>query len=606
MLLCCLILLPARGQQPGALPAAGGRPPVPETRPPAPGSRPRQAAPPARPLVLVLAAGPADLAVLRRYDYAPLQPDSLSAWQQVQSLSRQLQQDGYLTASADSFSLRRDTLYVHYYVGGRFRWASLRAANPADEFWQAAGYQEKYFRQAPVNVDQYGRLQQQVLREAENKGYPFASLQLDSLRIAGDKLAGVLRLDRGPLVTFDSLKVVGSSRAGHRFLSRYLQIYPGQPFSQQLVDRADQLLRGLPYVTLRQPAQVGFSFNRARVYLTIDEKKSNQFDGIIGFLPDPRRKGQLLINGELNLQVRNIRGTGKQLGLQWRKVAQASQVLDASYLHPNLLGSPFELATVFNLYKQDSSFLTLQPRVQLSYYTGQGSKVSFFSEQRSSRLLLSAPGVRSRQDSLADLRYRSYGVALQHRTLDDLHFPKSGVLADVQLALGNKTVLQNPAFEAAYYDTLDLRSTQVSGAWRGEYYWQLARKGVLLTRLQGETLFNKRLYRNDLFRLGGLNSLRGFTDFAFYASTYGVATMEYRYYMADDSYVLLFYDQGYYRRDLPQDKTQQYPQGLGTGISFSTGAGIFQFIYSVGRSRELNQPMSLNFSRIHFGIVSRF
>jgi translocation and assembly module TamA len=588
-LLFCVGLVPARGQQgPPARPTA------------------KAAAPAERPTVLVLAASEAGQAVLRRYAYESRQPDSLSAWQQVRSLTRQLQQDGYLTAAADSFFFRRDTVYVNYYVGERFRWAYLRAADPGDDFWPAVGFKEKYYRQAPVSPAQFSRLQEAVLTVAENNGYPFARVQLDSLRLEGGAISGVLRLDRGQPVEFDSLQIAGSSRAGRRFLSRYLQIYPGQPYSQQKVDRADQLLRALPYVTLRQPAQVAFARNRARVYLFIDDKKANQFDGIVGFLPDPRRKGGLLINGELNLQVRNIRGTGKQLGLQWRKVGQASQVLDASYLHPNFLGSPFELGTTFNLYKQDSTFLTLRPRVQLSYYTGRGSKVSFFSEVRSSRLLLSAPGVRSRQDTLADVRYQAYGIALQHSTLDDLYFPKSGFLADGQLAVGNKTVLRNPAFEAGYYDTLDLKSAQLSGAWRGEYFWQLARNSVLLTRLQGETLFNRRLFRNDLFRVGGLNSLRGFTDFAFYASTYGVGTLEYRFYTASDSYVLLFYDQGYYRRDLPRDKTQQYPFGLGGGISFSTGAGIFQFIYAVGRSRELNQPVSLNFSRIHFGIVSRF
>jgi outer membrane protein assembly factor BamA len=594
LLFCfCLGLVPARGQQKGADP-----PPVKPS-----GDLP---APAARPTILVLTASDAGQAVLGRYKYEARHPDSLSARQQVRTLTRQLQQDGYLTASADTFYFRRDTAYVHYYVGDRFRWAYLRADNPGDDFWSAAGFKEKYYRQSPVSTTQFGRLQDEVLTAAENSGYPFARLQLDSLHITQGAIAGVIRLERGPLVVFDSLEIVGSSRAGRRFLSRYLQIYPGQPFSQQKVDRAGQLLRALPYVTIRQPAQVGFSRDRARVYLSIDEKKANQFDGIVGFLPDPRRNGKLLINGEVNLEVRNIRGSGKQLGLQWRKVAQASQVLDASYLHPNLLGSPFELGTTFNLYKQDSTFLTLRPRIQLSYYTGQGSKVSFFSEVRSSRLLLSAPGVLSRKDTLADIRYNAFGMAWQHRTLDDLYFPKSGFLADAQLAMGNKTVLQNPAYEAGYYDTLDLKSTQVSGAWRGEYFWQVARNGVLLTRLQGEALFNQRLFRNDLFRIGGLNSIRGFPDFAFYASTYGVGTLEYRLYTAADSYVLLFFDQGYYRRDLPQDKTQQYPFGLGGGISFSTGAGIFQFIYSVGRSRELNQPVSLNFSRIHFGIVSRF
>lgn len=583
-LCCCLAFLPVLGQQGNT------------------GNKPAEK----QGIHLALQASAADQAVLRRYPFGLRQPDSLSARQQVRELTSRLQQDGYLTASADSFFFRRDTLYVAFYLGQRFRWAYLRPANPADDVWAETGFKEKYYRQAFVNPVQFARLQQDILTWAENKGYPYARLQLDSVAITGSTIAGRFQLDKGPLVVFDSLQVVGSSRAGHQFLKRYLQIYPGQPYSQQLVDRADKLLRALPYVVLRQPTQVGFSLSRARVYLAIDEKKANQFDGMIGFLPNPRQQNKLLINGELNLAVHNIRGSGKQLGLQWRKVAQGSQVLDAHYGHPHILGSPLSLETHFHLYKQDSAFLNLRPRAQLSYYTGKGSKVSFFSEVRSSRLLLSAPGVLSRQDSLADVRYHAYGMGLQHKKLDDLYFPKSGYRTEVQLAAGNKTRLKHPAFEAAYYDTLDLKTTQWAGSWRGEYYLPLGSKGVLLTRLQGEALLSQQLFRNDLFRVGGLNSIRGFPDFAFYAAAYAVSTLEYRLYTEADSYVLLFYDQGYYRRNLKEDKIQQYPSGLGAGISFSTGAGIFQFIYAVGKSRELDQPLNLNFSRVHFGLVSRF
>jgi outer membrane protein assembly factor BamA len=242
----------------------------------------------------------------------------------------------------------------------------------------------------------------------------------------------------------------------------------------------------------------------------------------------------------------------------------------------------------------------------LAYYTLQGSRVSFFTEMNSSRLLLSPPGIRNLHDTLADVKYNAYGISYLRNTLDDIYFPRRGYLADAQLAIGNKTILRNNALEAGYYDTIQLKTTQISGAWRAEYYLKVAQNSVLLSRLQGEALFNQRQYRNELFRLGGLTSIRGFSDFAFYASAYAVGTLEYRLYTAADGYVLLFYDQGYYRRDLPRDRTQQYPFGLGGGISFSTGAGIFQFIYSVGRSQEINQPISLNYSRIHFGLVSRF
>jgi translocation and assembly module TamA len=48
------------------------------------------------------------------------------------------------------------------------------------------------------------------------------------------------------------------------------------------------------------------------------------------------------------------------------------------------------------------------------------------------------------------------------------------------------------------------------------------------------------------------------------------------------------------------------PTGLGAGLSFRTAAGLFQFVYSVGRSELLNTGFSLSNSKIHFGLTSRF
>ena len=133
----------------------------------------------------------------------------------------------------------------------------------------------------------------------------------------------------------------------------------------------------------------------------------------------------------------------------------------------------------------------------------------------------------------------------------------------------------------------------------------MKRAGVLLVRLRGESLVNPRLFTNDLFRLGGLNSLRGFNENQFYTSSYAVATAEFRQFVGADSYVFLFADQAYTRfdaTDAPGGPDQ--PTGLGAGLSFRTAAGLFQFVYSVGRSNE--QAFELRTSKIHFGLTSRF
>ncbi|WP_205503625.1 BamA/OMP85 family outer membrane protein [Rufibacter psychrotolerans] len=557
-------------------------------------------------IVQVLSPDPEAVQIWQRLQPKLSASDSLGLQQELRGWLSRVQEEGYLTASIDSVQQRNDSLWVHVYVGRPYNWASLKNGNVGEGLLEKVGFREKLYSGQPFRPAEFAQLQQSLLREAENSGFPYAAVQIDSLRLYNDSISGVLRVVRGPLMLIDSVQIIGSSRMQLRTLYRYTQLAPGQPFSQQRVEAAMRALRQLPFVRITGEPQVLFAKNQARVYFFLDEKKANQFDGIIGFLPDPNSSAnKLLITGEVNLQVRNLRGSGKQLGLHWRKVERNSQILDIEYRHPHFFNSPFEVAGLFHLYKQDTSFLNLRPRLEIAYPLSTTSRVTFFAEVLSSQLL-SPEALRQRtsDSSAIDANFTSYGLAYAWGNLDDLYFPRRGTQAYFQGAVGNKRVQRNARVEASYYDTLQMKTTQLSLAGRVERYWPISKNGVVLTRLRAEALVNQRLYLNELYRLGGLNSLRGFDDYAFYASSYAISTLEYRLYTGQDSYVFLLYDQGYLRRDLKSEKNIQWASGVGGGISFSTGAGVFQLVYSVGRTSQ--EGFSLSRGKIHFGITGRF
>ncbi|MFD2514095.1 outer membrane protein assembly factor [Pontibacter locisalis] len=546
----------------------------------------------------------AGLQYLQQYSYKNTNPDSAAAAKEVLQLVYRLQQDGHLLASVDSLYLRRDTLHVKLYAGQPFEWAQLRNGNLSEGILLESGFREKFYREVPFKPAEYVKLQQRILNYAERNGYPFASVWLDSIKIEGNSIEAALMVEKAFVVTYDSLEIVGNTKTQPKFLMRYLQLLPEQVYNQDQINSSQRLLTQLPYIRTVRPPQVRFAKDKAKVYYFLEDRQANQIDGVVGFLPDPTRKEKLLITGEANLSIRNIQGTGKQLALQWRRVNKGSVILNGEYLHPNLLGTPFELGAKFNLLKQDSSFITIQPHLQLAYYTLKYGKFSVFTEWRNSRILSSANTQSLQQLDLADARTNTYGLNYLWNNLDDFYFPKRGRLVELQLAAGNKKLLRNPELEKSFYDTLDIKTTQLSLRLRLENYFRVGKSSALLTRLQGEALLNDQIFLNDMFRLGGLNTLRGFDEYFFYASSYAVGTLEYRLFTAQDSYVLLFYDQGYYRSDLESSLAQGYPFGVGGGISFSTGAGIFQLVYSLGKSDQ--QPLSLKYSKIHFGITSKF
>ena len=610
LLLLMGMLLAGFGRGQGLSPVAAPNQPglaAPVLPPIAPPAAPPRRLPPARPRVLALTAAPADLALLRRYRLRASAPDSLAALRQVRELLLALRADAYLTASADELRWTRDSLRVRLYLGPAFRWAYLRNGNLGDGLLARAGYRERLYRNQPFRPDEFARLEERILGEAENQGYPFATVGLDSVRVSGHDVTGRVVLRRGPVVVFDSLQIVGNTKTKKRFLTKYLQIFPNQAYSQQRVMAAAQLLRQLPYVRLRAEPEVRFAKGRARVYLLLDDRPSNQFDAIVGVLPRTGT-GQSGVDftGDVTINLRNIKGGGKQFGLNWRKTDAISQVFDVQYVHPNFFGTPLEVSASFNLYRQNEAFLTLRPRLQVTYPTAQTGRVGFFFEQRSSRLLydsLTYANLTRLPDNI-DSQFNSYGLTYAWNSLDDLFFPHRGYLFNLQGAVGSKTVVKNSALNDSLYRRVPLRSTQYSTAFRAERYLRAGKQGVLLLRLRGEGIFNPRLYLNDLYRLGGLNSLRGFNENFYYTSAYAVGTVEFRQFTGPDSYVFLFADQAYYRRDLPADRAADQPTGLGAGLSFRTAAGLFQFVYSVGRAS--GQPFAIGASKIHFGLTSRF
>ncbi|WP_191906479.1 BamA/TamA family outer membrane protein [Hymenobacter baengnokdamensis] len=620
---CCWLALgagPLGAQTPAGAPGVAvpnvpplASPPLPPAAPPAAPAATRR---PGNVRVLKIEAEPAGRALVRHLHPRATVPDSLTALRTVRELVLALQADAYLTASADNIRWGRDTVRVRLYVGEQFRWAYLHNGNLGDGLLTRAGYREKFFRRTPWRPADWVALQERVLTEAENQGYPFATVGLDSVRFSGHDIAGRVVLKRGPVVYFDSLQVIGTSKTKKRFLTQYLQIPPATPYSQQRVDAISALLRQLPYVRLRAEPEVRFARNRARVYLLLDERSSSQFDAIVGLLPNTDGTSGVQFTGDVTIALRNMRGGGKQVALQWRKTDALSQLLDASYLHPNIFGTPLEVGGTFNLYKQTGNYLTIKPRVQVSYPTARAGRLSFYAEQQSSRLLLDSLGyvAINNQNVLptyVDSGYNSYGIGYSRANLDDLYFPHRGLFFSAQGGVGTKTVRRNASISESLYNGLALRSTQYSFGARAEHYWALSRQAVLLVRLRGEGLFNQQLFLNDLFRLGGLNSLRGFSENQFYTNAYGVGTVELRQFTGPEGYVFVFADQALlqaysYQATTLGAHTPDTPTGLGAGLSFRTAAGLFQFVYSVGRSGFLNTGFSLASSKIHFGLTSRF
>ena len=537
--------------------------------------------------------------------YDLINKDSSSVYAQIQSTINSLYAESYFFANIQTIDWRNDSCFTLINVNNKFKINKLKRGTLHTWRLKKVDFSESYFENKDFNPKSVSELCNRIIKFSQNNGFPFANVILDSLEIINDQLNASVDYNMGPFFKFDTILVSGKCKINRRFLENYLRIEPGQTFSQDKIDNIERALKQLPYLTIKGPTNVFFNEGMVRVEVVLEDKKTNQVDGIVGLLPNSNKDGGVLLTGEFNLILRNLFQTGKMLKGEWRRFQQESQLLNLDYYHPNLLHSDFDVSCAFNFLKQDSTFLNLNRKLSLYYRMNGNGKLSlnigFISSRLGSNNTLKSATV---LPSYSDYDYISYGLGYDFNQLDNIFYPRKGFLFHSDIAIGNKNIIKNSIFNDNVYNNVKLQSLMMIGNIVIEKYFRLKGNSVLLLKSVGGKIYNNNIFFNDLYRLGGLKSIRGFNDNEFYASDYNINTLEFRQYLDETSYLLLFAEQSYIYYNLTTKKVIDYPSGLGVGVSFTSGPGIFSFVYSVGKSKL--QQMSLNQSKIHFGFVSRF
>ncbi len=521
----------------------------------------------------------------------------LGAQQWSASVRSDLIAQGWLEASCDSLLVIGDTTHGLFHMGDRYRWARLGAGNVPLEIASAAHFRERFYSGRPLSPRQMARLYEGLLEECEQNGYPFASVGLDSLLATGDGLRATIQLDKGRLTRMDSVIVRGDARIGQRYLYAHIGISPGDPYNETLVAGIDKRLRELPFISQKQAPYVLFTPERTKVYLFLNTKKASSFNGILGVQPEPAT-GKVKFTGDLDLRLRNALRHGEAIDLNWRALQDRTQDLKVRFNYPFAFNTPFGTDLSLKLFKRDTTFLEVTSRAALEYALARSDKVSVFvnnkSSERLGRFVLTTPG-------LGDMKLTSYGLGVQRDRFDYRFNPRAGLGVDLEGSVGRKR--STTASIADQATTPYSYTTQYE--LNGHVVWHipLGRRATLRLAGQGGSMVNPTLYRNELYRIGGLKSLRGVDEASIYCSSFAMGTAEYRFLFEENSNFFVFADQAWWE-DQSQQLLTDTPLGFGVGTSFETKAGIFSLTYALGK--QFSNPIELRGGKVHFGFTSLF
>lgn len=509
-----------------------------------------------------------------------------------------LQGKGYLEASCDTCSFGADTTVCPIHLGRPYRWARLSAHGVPTEIASAANFREKTFMDAPMDPGKVGALFNALLKQCENHGYPFAKVWLDSLQVMGDGLMATVRLDQGRFIRYDSVVVRGTVRTSLRYLHSSIGIKPGDVYNEELLLAVEQRLRELPFVNQRQRPYVQFTPENTKLFLFLDAKKASSINGVLGLQPDPTT-GKVTLTGDLDLRLRNALKRGEAIDLNWRRLQNATQDLKIHVNLPYAFNTPFGLDGTLKLFKRDTTFLELTARGGLEYLMSQGDKVTLFVNSKSSDRLGSNAIA---QPGLADVSLISYGLGLFRERYDYRFNPRRGHSLQLEGSAGRKKTSQAVFGQSEPSPEVKTVQFELSGAFAAHI--PIARRSTFRMAAQGGRMVNDDLYVNELYRMGGLKTLRGTDEASIQCSSYLIGTLEYRYVFEENSNFFLFVDQAWWERTVESEFVTDTPLGFGAGTTFETKAGLFSLTYALGQ--QFNEPVLLRGGKVHFGFISLF
>ena len=516
-----------------------------------------------------------------------------------------LRNEGYLLAVIDTLICDSFNCKVKLLVGEKYQWAHLKKGNVDDEILSSTGFHEKMYANIPFKPAQFSKAMDKILTWCDNNGYPFARVKLDSVSIEGSTVNAQLHLTKNRFIKIDSFNVEGNATIKKRFLYHYLHVKPGDIYDEHQIKQISQRIKQLPFLKEKQPQVVKIADEYTKLYLFLDKKNASQFDGILGL--QPQQNGKTVLTGDMRIRLyNNIFKAGELFDLNWKRLQFQTQDFKMGVSYPFLFNTPIGTDYSLSIYKRDTTFIDVQNNLGLQYLFSGLNNIKVFYKQRNTNLLSTAglSGI-SVLPTYADISTYAYGLGFYYEKLNYKFNPRSGVSLNISSSAGNRDIHKNSKLNDELYKNIQLRSAQYQVDGNIACYIPLFKFSAFKLAAQGGSIMSPQLFKNELYRIGGFRTLRGFDEQSIFASSYAIGTFEYRFLFEQNSAFILFADGAWYENNSVSSKyVSDTPYSVGAGVSFETKAGIFQLNYAIGS--QFGNPFDFRTGKINFGLVNTF
>jgi hypothetical protein len=417
------------------------------------------------------------------------------------------------------------------------------------------------------------------IQKLEQKGFSLAKLKLTNIENKNKTLYADLSFQSDKQRTLNSIVIkTAENTRKENFPKGYLkQInkkYINKTFNKEILKEINDDFEKFGFVKQLKYPEILFTADSTRAYVYLEKRKSNAFDGFIGFSNSDNKK--ITLNGYLDITLENTLRTGELFSLYWKTDGNDQKTFKTSIELPYLFKSPLAIKAQINIFKQDSTFQNTKTAIELGYFINYNTRIylGYQSTESSDIQNINSTQLTDYKNSFTTLNFE-----YTKKDNANLLFPKKSFIS-LTTGFGkrdtnNQTeeIGQNKQF---YIDLL------------ASHNFYLDKKNSIQVKSQNYYLQSGKYIINELFRFGGITSIRGFEENSLQANFLTTFLTEYRHTLSPNLYIHSIIDFG-----LTQDKTKIQNNSkndkllsIGLGLGLLTKNGLLKLAFANGKNNN--------------------
>jgi len=522
-----------------------------------------------------------EMMVLNQLNYQKKHKTEASVYTELDLIDERLKQLGYFTAYREMVQKLDQEFIASYSLGKKTKQVIVLVPETIRDKYKGFSFALK--DSISLKTEELTSFIQSIIQTLDERGESFSQVQLQNPISKGDSLVVGLTIQSSKKRSVNNIVIKGYEDFPAAFIKRYFKLNDQKTFSKKRLQEISVLTKSLGFVQEIKPPEVLFKQDSTILYLFLKRLKTSSVDGIINFASKDDGSG-LLVNGNLDLKLNNVLNTGEAFQLYWNRVREGNSEFRIGASIPYLFSSSFSTDMSFNIYRQDSTFLNTTLNLKLDYQLNPKSTVFVSYSSETSDYLL--------DDNTTDFdsySNRFFGLGYRFLKTSDSPLFNTSFAAEILPQYGTR-------------ENSDFNNDQWKLAFTAETNITISPRSYLNTRNSTGLLESDNFLTNELFRIGGANSIRGFNEQSIFTNRYSYLNIEYRYVTSQQSYLHTITDFGFYR-NVARNREETL-LGLGLGYLFTIDKNQVNLGYALGITQDSN--LDLNNSKLIIRWISTF